>query len=97
LCSHLDAALRLNGAENEVAAPPQWKFTSSKKTETYTPDTVWTLLATLKKLQEGLYALNWIREDIVQLSVTWPRTCCVMNERLADALRHCRLSASLLK
>ena len=24
-----------------------------------------TLLATLKKLQEGLYALNWIREDIV--------------------------------
>ena len=37
----------------------------SEKAETCTPDTVRTLLATLKKLQEGLYALNWIREDIV--------------------------------
>jgi len=36
-----------------------------EKVETCTPDTVRTLLATLKKLQEGLYALNWIREDIV--------------------------------
>lgn len=35
------------------------------KAEICTPDTVRTLLATLKKLQEGLYALNWIREDIV--------------------------------
>jgi integrase len=37
----------------------------AEKAETCTPDTVRTLLATLKKLQEGLYALNWIREDIV--------------------------------
>lgn len=37
----------------------------NEKTETCTPDTVRTMLATLKKLQEGLYALNWIREDIV--------------------------------
>jgi integrase len=36
-----------------------------EKAETCTPDTVRTLLATLKKLQEGLYALNWIREDIL--------------------------------
>jgi integrase len=36
-----------------------------EKAETCTPDTVRTLLATLKKLQEGLCALNWIREDIV--------------------------------
>jgi integrase len=36
-----------------------------EKAETCTPDTVRTLLATLKKLQEGLYALNWICEDIV--------------------------------
>jgi len=36
-----------------------------EKAETSTPDTVRTLLATLKKLQEGLYALNWIREDIL--------------------------------
>jgi hypothetical protein len=34
-----------------------------EKTEICTPDTVCTLLATLKKLQEGLYALNWLRED----------------------------------
>ncbi len=36
-----------------------------EKAETCTQDTVRTLLATLKKLQEGLYAMNWIREDIV--------------------------------
>jgi hypothetical protein len=36
-----------------------------EKAETCTPDTVRTLLATLKKLQEGLHAMNWIREDIV--------------------------------
>jgi integrase len=36
-----------------------------EKAATCTPDTVRTLLATLKKLQEGLYALNWIHEDIV--------------------------------
>lgn len=36
-----------------------------EKAATCTPDTVRTLLATLKKLQEGLYALNWIRADIV--------------------------------
>ncbi len=36
-----------------------------EKAETCTPDTIRTLLATLKKLQEGLYALNWIREDIM--------------------------------
>ena len=36
-----------------------------EKAETCTPDTIRTLLATLKKLQEGLYALNWIHEDIV--------------------------------
>jgi integrase len=38
-----------------------------EKAETCTPDTIRTLLATLKKLQEGLYALNWIREDIVPM------------------------------
>ena len=37
----------------------------SEKVETCTPDTVRTLLATLKKLQEGLYAMNWIRGDIL--------------------------------
>ena len=36
-----------------------------EKAETCTPDTVRTLRATLKKLQEGLYAMNWICEDIV--------------------------------
>jgi hypothetical protein len=39
----------------------------SEKAETCTPDTVRTLLATLKELQEGLYAMNWIRADIVPL------------------------------
>jgi len=41
-----------------------------EKAETYTPDTVRTALATLKKLQEGLYAMNWITEDLVP--VDWP-------------------------
>ena len=36
-----------------------------EKAETCTSDTIRTLMATLKKLQEGLYALNWIHEDIV--------------------------------
>ena len=36
-----------------------------EKAETCTPDTIRTLLSTLKKLQKGLYALNWIREGIV--------------------------------
>ena len=53
-----------------------------EKAETCTPDTVRTLRATLKKLQEGLYALNWIHEDIVPAE--WqvsernspPRTVC---------------------
>ena len=36
-----------------------------EKAETCTPDTVRTLLATLKKLQEGLQAMNWIHEEIV--------------------------------
>src|SRR5512147_913626 len=38
-----------------------------EKAEMCTPDTVRALLATLKKFQEGLYALNWIREDIVPM------------------------------
>ena len=38
-----------------------------EKAETCTPDTIRTLLATLKKLQEGLHTLNWIREDIVPM------------------------------
>ena len=37
----------------------------SEKLETCQPDTVQTLLATLRKLQEGLYAMNWIKEDIM--------------------------------
>jgi integrase len=36
-----------------------------EKAEACTPDTVRTLLTTLKKLQEGLWAMNWIAEDIV--------------------------------
>ncbi len=36
-----------------------------EKSETCTPDTVRTLLTTLKKLQEGLWAMNWLTEDIV--------------------------------
>ncbi len=35
----------------------------SEKAETCTPDTVRTLLVTLKKLQEDLYAMNWGHED----------------------------------
>ena len=37
----------------------------SVKTETCTPDTVRTLIATMQKLQEGLLAMNWIVEPIV--------------------------------
>ena len=36
-----------------------------EKSATYTPDTMRTLLATFKKLQEGLRAMNWIHEEIV--------------------------------
>jgi hypothetical protein len=36
-----------------------------EKAESCTPATVRTLLATLKKLQEGFYAMNRIREDIL--------------------------------
>lgn len=35
------------------------------KTETCTPDTVRTLIATMQKLQESLRAMNWIGEDIM--------------------------------
>ncbi|HEY4690126.1 MAG TPA: hypothetical protein VIK33_12500 [Anaerolineae bacterium] len=37
----------------------------AEKSETCTPDTVRTLIATLLKLQEGLRAMNWITEAIV--------------------------------
>jgi integrase len=37
----------------------------NEKVETCTPDTLRTALATLKKLQEGLYAMNWIKADIM--------------------------------
>src|SRR5512139_652482 len=36
-----------------------------EKAETCTPDTIRTMLATFKKLQEGLRAMNWIHEEIV--------------------------------
>jgi site-specific recombinase XerD len=36
-----------------------------EKSATYAPDTMRTILATLKKLQEGLRAMNWIHEEIV--------------------------------
>jgi integrase len=36
-----------------------------EKAATCTPDTMRTALATLKKLQEGLRAMNWIHEEIV--------------------------------
>jgi integrase len=42
----------------------------NEKVETCTPDTLRTTLATLKKLQEGLYAMNWITTDIVPND--WP-------------------------
>jgi integrase len=42
----------------------------NEKAETCTPDTLRTALATLKKLQEGLYAMNWIKADIVPAD--WP-------------------------
>jgi hypothetical protein len=37
----------------------------NEKAETRQPDTVQTIVATLRKLQEGLYAMNWIKSDIV--------------------------------
>ena len=37
----------------------------NEKSETCQTDTVQTLVATLRKLQEGLYAMNWIKSDIV--------------------------------
>jgi hypothetical protein len=36
-----------------------------EKSATCTPDTLRTMLATFKKLQEGLRAMNWIHEEIV--------------------------------
>ena len=42
----------------------------NEKAETYTPDTLRTALATLKKLQEGLYTMNWIKADLVPAD--WP-------------------------
>ncbi len=42
----------------------------NEKTGTCTPDTLCTTLATLKKLQEGLYAMNWIKADVVPAD--WP-------------------------
>ncbi len=42
----------------------------NEKAETCTPDTLRTTLATLKKLQEGLYVMNWIKADIVPAD--WP-------------------------
>jgi integrase len=36
-----------------------------EKAETCTSDTLRTLLTTLRKLQEGLWAMNWITDDIV--------------------------------
>lgn len=37
----------------------------NEKSETCQTDTVQTIVATLRKLQEGLYAMNWIKSDIV--------------------------------
>ncbi|CAG0933959.1 hypothetical protein TFLX_03293 [Thermoflexales bacterium] len=37
----------------------------NEKSETSQKDTVQTIVATLRKLQEGLYAMNWIKADIV--------------------------------
>jgi hypothetical protein len=42
----------------------------NEKAETCTPDTLRTALATLKKLQEGPYAMNWIKADLVPAD--WP-------------------------
>jgi integrase len=36
-----------------------------EKSATCTPDTLRTLLTTLRKLQEGLWTMNWLTEDIV--------------------------------
>lgn len=62
-----------------------------EKSATYAPDTMRTLLATFKKLQEGLRAMNWIHEEIVP--VDWaisgrnpPRGPYVPDE--AAAIRH---------
>ena len=41
----------------------------NEKDETCQTDTVQTLIATLRKLQEGLYAMNWIKSDLV--STDW--------------------------
>jgi len=37
----------------------------NEKAETCQADTMQTIVATLRKLQEGLYAMNWIKADIV--------------------------------
>jgi integrase len=37
----------------------------NEKSETCQTDTIQTIVATLRKLQEGLYAMNWIKADIV--------------------------------
>ena len=37
----------------------------NEKSETCQTETVQTIVATLRKLQEGLYAMNWIKSDIV--------------------------------
>jgi integrase len=37
----------------------------NEKAETCQTDTVQTIVATLRKLQEGLYAMNWIKADII--------------------------------
>ena len=37
----------------------------NEKAETCRGDTIQTLVSTLRKLQEGLYAMNWIKSDIV--------------------------------
>jgi site-specific recombinase XerC len=42
----------------------------NEKAETCTPDALSTTLATLKKLQEGLYAMNWINTDV--MPADWP-------------------------
>jgi integrase len=41
----------------------------NEKSETCQADTAQTLIATLRKLQEGLYTLNWIKADLV--SADW--------------------------
>ena len=41
----------------------------NEKSETCQTDTVQTIVAILRKLQEGLYAMNWIKPDLV--SADW--------------------------